>query len=479
MRAQLLHLPGPLRGRTVTYEARRVRLGSGPDNEARQADASVAAEHAQIEFVEDECQFHLRRGSGQVFVNGAEVEEVILQDGDQLELGSGGPRLRFRIYVPLGAVCKPVRRMLKDARDVASVSGGVAATQTLTRDLLTQATMNLKVLFPLAVVGGAFLAGWIGGWIGGRPDPLAMVTRAELEALRSQQQKLEQSQPADTVTHAELEKLRAEQKRQQEDLARFARANATMRRVQRELSRGVCLLHGVFRLRMADGTWFQPDGEVFEVEYTGSGFRATAAGHVITNRHVIAPWGEMEVVTLLMQRGAVPEFTHLTATFPGKAPIDVPVASISRRADDLDVAVLQLPAAALTDVPVLTLRDGPDGGDDASAIVVGYPTGLAAMLARADNTLVESLQHRGASMTEAIAELAATNQIAPVITKGVISNEQERVITYDAPTTHGGSGGPVFDGDGVVIAVNFAIMREFTGSNLGVPIRWARELLPK
>jgi S1-C subfamily serine protease len=100
------------------------------------------------------------------------------------------------------------------------------------------------------------------------------------------------------------------------------------------------------------------------------------------------------------------------------------------------------------------------------------------MLARADSTLVDVLQQRDASMTEVIAELAATDQIVPIITQGVLSNVQERVITYDAPTTHGGSGGPVFDGEGQVVAVNFAIMREFIGSNLGVPIRWAKELLP-
>jgi S1-C subfamily serine protease len=100
------------------------------------------------------------------------------------------------------------------------------------------------------------------------------------------------------------------------------------------------------------------------------------------------------------------------------------------------------------------------------------------MLARADSTLVDVLQQRDASMTEVIAELAATDQIVPIITQGVLSNVQDRVVIYDAPTTHGGSGGPVFDGEGQVVAVNFAIMREFIGSNLGVPIRWAKELLP-
>ncbi len=478
MRAQLLHLSGPLRGRTVTYEARTVRLGSGDGNEAVLAEPAVAARHAQIEFVQEECQFHLRRDDGQVFVNGTEVEEVILQDGDQIELGSGGPRLRFRIYVPIGAVCKPVRRMLADARDVGRVSGGAAATRTLTRDLLTQATLRLKIGVPLVAVGGAFLAAWLGSWLGGRPRP-ELVTRAELEALqRQQEQQRKDAPPVDLVTHAELEALRAEQRQQQEALASLARANAAVRQVQKVLSRGVCLLHGVFRLRLPDGEWFAPEGEPFEYEYTGSGFRVTEAGHIVTNRHVIAPWLELAPVVRLIERGAAPEFVHLTATFPGKPPIDVPPASITRRTDDLDVAVVKLPAEPLDGVPVLQMHDGPLDSDDQRAIVVGYPTGLAAMLARADNAMVAALQQRGASMTDAIAELARTGQIAPVITEGVISNVQENVIAYSAPTTHGGSGGPVFGGNGTVVAVNFAILREFTGSNLGVPIRYARELLP-
>ena len=50
-------------------------------------------------------------------------------------------------------------------------------------------------------------------------------------------------------------------------------------------------------------------------------------------------------------------------------------------------------------------------------------------------------------------------------------------VVYDADTTSGGSGGPVVNLDGEVIAVNMAILPEFGGSNLGVPIDKARELL--
>ena len=82
-------------------------------------------------------------------------------------------------------------------------------------------------------------------------------------------------------------------------------------------------------------------------------------------------------------------------------------------------------------------------------------------------------------MTEAITQLASSGWIAPIITEGIVSNVEAHVIAYDAATTSGGSGGPVFGGTGEVIAVNFAIQRSFDGNNLGVPIRYARELLPE
>jgi serine protease Do len=48
---------------------------------------------------------------------------------------------------------------------------------------------------------------------------------------------------------------------------------------------------------------------------------------------------------------------------------------------------------------------------------------------------------------------------------------------YDAATTSGGSGGPLFNRSGKVIGVNFAILKGFGGSNLAVPVRYANELL--
>lgn len=459
MRAQLLHLSGPLRGRTITYPQPRVRIGSSADNEARMVSQVVGDHHAEIEWAEAQCQFHLRTKDGSVFVNGDEVEEVILRDGDLLEFGAGGPMARFRTYVPIGAVCKPVRRMLTDAAEVARHSGGATATRMLTKDLLTQATMKLKVGFPVLVLCLAFLVSWVGGWLGSRPS------------------KVDQQRTADMVTKAEIDEMRAQY---QAEFERLEQPTDVLRRVQKEWSRGVCLIHGIYVIHLSDGSVLSDRlGRTVEVEYTGSGFLVSAEGHIVTNRHVALPWTENEEHMEHIANGATAVFTRLTATFPGKMPIAVEQSTIVRRADPLDVAVMQLTADQVKGIPILPLRSDGTEGEDQRAIVVGYPTGLAALLGRASPGTLDELRQNAATTADAIEMLARAGQIKPVITFGVISNVEQHLIAYDAGTTSGGSGGPVFSGKGDVIAVNFAIQRNFVGNNLGVPIRYARELLKK
>jgi S1-C subfamily serine protease len=50
-------------------------------------------------------------------------------------------------------------------------------------------------------------------------------------------------------------------------------------------------------------------------------------------------------------------------------------------------------------------------------------------------------------------------------------------IVFDAQTTQGGSGGPLFNARGKVIGVTVAVLEGFGGSNFGVPIRFAEPLL--
>ena len=52
-------------------------------------------------------------------------------------------------------------------------------------------------------------------------------------------------------------------------------------------------------------------------------------------------------------------------------------------------------------------------------------------------------------------------------------------IIYDAPTAIGGSGAPVINLNGEVVAINTALMKEFAGTNFGIPIDYALNLLKK
>jgi S1-C subfamily serine protease len=76
-----------------------------------------------------------------------------------------------------------------------------------------------------------------------------------------------------------------------------------------------------------------------------------------------------------------------------------------------------------------------------------------------------------------VQELARRKLIRPLVTQGHLGVVGPDRLVYDAQTTSGGSGGPVFSASGKVIGVNFAILSSFSGSNLAVPISHAAKML--
>jgi hypothetical protein len=444
MRAQLVQLSGPGRGQTRTYGEPNLLLGTDPDARVRfPAGAGVAPRHAEIAFSQPDCAFLLRRLEGRVFVNRREVREVQLTDTDLIEVGLGGPRLRFHIYSPPGSACKPVRAMLADAGAVAQEAGVFAFTVSFARDLLTHATWQLKVFVPLVVLAVVVGVSYLAGWLGARSPVRAM---------------------------EEKEKA----------------ADRLLVRVHDDLARGVCLVHGVygFAVRGVDPPAHAEtaDGARLEIDYTGSGFLARADGAVVTNRHVVRPWLSEAQVQPLMQLGYEPVFFHFTVTFPGRQPVAVdPLAATLLEDDGPDVAVLRVDPACVRGVPVLPLSSrAPESLRGHRVFVLGYPAGVVALLGKADPELARRLRERpSVSQTEVIAALAGVDAVRPLITQGVLADVTPTSLVYDAGTTSGGSGGPVLDSDGEVIGVNYAVIRGFGASNFGVPVRALVELLGK
>ncbi len=110
-------------------------------------------------------------------------------------------------------------------------------------------------------------------------------------------------------------------------------------------------------------------------------------------------------------------------------------------------------------------------------VLIGYPTGIEGILARAGDDTTEKVTANAHQITQVVSRLAAQRLIRPTTTQGHIGDVLKDKIVYDAATTSGGSGGPLFNRDGKVIGVNFAILNNFGGSNLAVPIRYADELV--
>src|SRR6202035_5586025 len=113
-----------------------------------------------------------------------------------------------------------------------------------------------------------------------------------------------------------------------------------------------------------------------------------------------------------------------------------------------------------------------------SIVLMGYATGLAALLARTDDeTSQKILSGSGADISQVLDELARRNLIRPLITQGHIGDVLSDKIVFDAQTTSGGSGGPLINQQGKVIGVTVAVLKGFGGSNFGIPIRLSQPLL--
>ncbi|MBI3403889.1 MAG: trypsin-like peptidase domain-containing protein [Acidobacteria bacterium] len=217
-------------------------------------------------------------------------------------------------------------------------------------------------------------------------------------------------------------------------------------------------------------------GPEVRADFFGTGFLASGDGRLLTNRHVVQPWWKNDELNSVTEQGFEPVVTELTVYFPGS--LKGQRAEVKRISPQVDLAVVQA-AMDGTKRPIPAL----DGSKEASVsgqpvVLMGYATGIDAILARAGEETVQSIvQTANGNPTGIIAELAKRNLIRPLTTQGHVGDVLLDKIVYDAQTTSGGSGGPVFNRDGKVIGVNYAVVRGFGGSNFGIPIRFAQTLL--
>ncbi|MGA8867099.1 MAG: serine protease [Candidatus Sulfotelmatobacter sp.] len=225
-------------------------------------------------------------------------------------------------------------------------------------------------------------------------------------------------------------------------------------------------IYGVYQVGFAN------QHPAIRARVSGTGF-LVGEGLLTTNRHVAEPWyGDTEAEALL-DHGATATLESLVVFFPGSpTPLSLKPAAVSSTSD---LAVLRIEDKdAVRGLPVLPLaKSVPAAGE--LVTVIGYPMGIAGMVAKSPPSIYEHMAYRHNDITAA-SELAALSLIRPSATFGHLGDVVGDKLIYDAPTAHGGSGGPVLDSRGEVIGVNSAYIDGFSGGTLGVSVEALRPL---
>jgi len=206
---------------------------------------------------------------------------------------------------------------------------------------------------------------------------------------------------------------------------------------------------------------------------SGTGF-LVGDGLLATNRHVAEPWYGDSDSERLMDAGASAMLESLVVFFPGSpTPVSLSPAGVSKTAD---LAILRAADPdAVRGLAILPLAKSASSPGQL-VTVIGYPMGIAGMVAKSPSSIYDRLAYRHNDINAA-SELAALSLIRPSATCGHLGDVVGDKLIYDAPTAHGGSGGPVFNTKGEVIGVNSAYMDGFSGGTLGVSVESLRPLL--
>ena len=281
-----------------------------------------------------------------------------------------------------------------------------------------------------------------------------------------------------------------------------------------EYGNGVCLIVGVYdlvdrkngkMLRYPDPQDFQPsqfeptpseegfqtpqmpvglttegNGTPVEYDFIGTGFHV-GGGFIVTNRHVVQPWAEDDLVKQMMKesngRARIKRLVIYFPNFP--QPFQLKVRQVGTR-EDLAIASIDMNAVS-PDIPVLPLEEDSNAASVGKTVVtMGYPNGPDRLLAMVDDDEAKSINARFGNSRQALINfLAQTQKIVPLTTQGAITDLDARRIVHDAKTAEGGSGAPLFGQTGKVIGVNFGVFTESTAANMAIPIRFALDLLKK
>ncbi|HKV42191.1 MAG TPA: trypsin-like peptidase domain-containing protein [Blastocatellia bacterium] len=513
-----VYLSGSEKGKTRIFTQDRVTVGSSDESDLKLVpeDGGVLPNGVVAEVVSDNGLHGLVArqipSEIEITINGLEFiptesePERRLEDGDTIQFGHGlsAASLLFQVLPENFTTVTPVRMETRELEPlshsrmaqphpltatlfVKELASSLWAEIPRKAKLVSLLTFSLLTLLAIVVLAYGFLT----------IRRVARQNEKLTEAAEGTSARWQQAQDLIRKQQMEIDRLR-----QVSEQTRLFAQNIAER-----YSPGVCLIVGSYgfvengtgrplRYESADLASATPvdrngnllasvdgAGPPVELEFSGTGF-VIENGLIATNKHVVQPWSSDQTAEVIMGQGPgfKPRLDGLSAFFPSaKEPFDLKLAEVSDQFD-LSLCSFTQGETALPSLPIS--HDDLSSSIGEPVVLLGYPTGVDGLLQRIDrNERQAILSQHGKSIEDVASGLASRGLVRPLTTTGIVSDALPGRIVHSAHTTEGGSGGPLFDRDYRVIAINSAILApvdggpSFGGSNFGVPIRAVSDLL--
>jgi len=510
----IIHISVGAEKRTEFFSEDRVSIGTDENCDLQIHSRQIAAEGTWLELENSDGVFRVTKFHSDLSlsINDKPIRRYIaITDGDVLQIESSDISFSFfslaerRQLIKKNSERGHIAQFIEEAALEAAISpkrdDAKAFLREFTRELMREIGWTTKAIVLVLAVG--FISGVL---------YLGFAVNGELQKSRrvSEQQS------------AIITKLEAQLGETNDQIGALDKTNKDIiktvslaQNLRVEYGNGVCLIVGVYDLvdrstgrvlRYADPQAFRPSpyepapsedpspqntpsaaglttegtGSPVEYDFIGTGFHV-GSGYIVTNRHVLQPWTEDDLVkTMMRDSNGRARLKRLVIYFPNvPQPFTLKVLQTSSREDvavgSIDFKLLPAEVAALpleNDFEAATIGK--------TVVTMGYPSGPDRLLAMVDDDEAKSINTRfGNSRQNLVNFLAQSRKIVPLTTQGSITDLDSRRIVHDAKTAEGGSGAPLFGQTGKVIGVNFGVFTENTAANMAVPVRFALELLKR
>jgi hypothetical protein len=500
---------------TEVFSQERLSIGSEAACDLQIETSQIQISGVWIELEDTEGVFRLIRYAPELTLtmNDQPIRRYIaITDGDVIKIADTD--ISFSFFAPsakpsliranrdLPHVAQFIESAALDAATSPKRDDAKAFLREFSRELMREVSWTTKAIILVLSVG--FLSGVL--YLGYAVSRELRENREQSERQNNIIQKLEEQLGVTNNQLGDLEKVNSD----------IIRTVSLAQNLRVDYGSGVCLIVGVYDLvdrsngrvlRYPDPQALRPNpyepapteeagpqnapasqiglttegnGSPVEYDFIGTGFHV-GNGFIITNKHVLQPWTEDDLVKQMMRdsngRARVKRLVIYFPNYP--QPFPLKVRELGGRED---VAVASIDFTLMpAEIPSLPLEIDTEASTIGKTVVtMGYPSGPDRLLAMVDDDEAKSINARfGNSRQNLINFLAQSRKIVPLTTQGAITDLDARRIVHDAKTAEGGSGAPLFGQTGKVIGVNFGVFTENTAANMAVPIRFAIDLLKR